>query len=178
MPLRSLPSGGSCPCSAACPTSCRPDGAVLPPPASTPTCHLETLPPPAFFAVLHATTVPVDCSFANSASALAGTRSSTAFLLSLFVHARQRRPPLLSLCSWARPSIRCDKNAPRTTATALPGRTPPGFPPAPSTCLRRTAVSDPDLLSHSGSPFRNESSHPGLYPRPGREPLLPCSGFN
>ena len=33
-------------------------------------------------------------------------------------------------------------------------------------------------VGHRGSPFRNESSHPGPYPSPGREPVISLSGFN
>ena len=82
MPLRSLPQGGSCPDSDACPTSCRPRGAVLLPPASAPTCHRETHPQPAFSVALHVATVLADCWSANSASARAETHSSTASLRS------------------------------------------------------------------------------------------------
>src|ERR1700722_9859821 len=92
MPLRSLPQGGSCPDSDACPTSCRPRGAVLLPPASAPTCHRETHPQHAFFVALHVATVPADCWCANSASAPAETHSSTTSLQSLCAHARPRRP--------------------------------------------------------------------------------------
>ena len=43
MPLRALLLAGSCPGSAACPSSCRRRAAVLPPRASTPISHPETL---------------------------------------------------------------------------------------------------------------------------------------
>ncbi len=47
-------------------------------------------------------------------------------------------PPLLSRCSSAPPSTRCDKNAPRTAG--LPDKTPRGFPPIPNTCRKQTAA--------------------------------------
>jgi hypothetical protein len=55
---RSHPRGDSCPDTAACPTSCRRRGAVLPPPTSALTFHPGTHPLPAFFVALHATTSP------------------------------------------------------------------------------------------------------------------------
>jgi len=58
MPLRSFPIGGSCPDTAACPSSCRPRDATWQPPASTPISHPEMLPPLAFFAAPLAAAVP------------------------------------------------------------------------------------------------------------------------
>jgi hypothetical protein len=99
MPLRSFAPGGSCPDTAACPNSCRPHAAVLPPPALTLTSHLEMLPRPAFFVALHAATSPAGCWFANSASARVERCSSTASL-----HSRQPRspphPPVSNFGSW------------------------------------------------------------------------------
>src|SRR5208283_178241 len=171
MPLRSLPRGGSCPDTAACPTSCRLRGAVLPPPTSALISHPGTHPLPAFVVALHATTSPAGCSFANFASVRVGTRSSTASprsrpprsprhppASSLSTSRRlvppsvaqqhdlpahewpSALPPLLSLCSSAPRSTRCDKNAPRTAATAPPDKTLPGSPPAPGTCRKQTAA--------------------------------------
>src|SRR5208283_1806182 len=103
MRLRSLRLGGSCPDSAACPTSCRPHGAVWLRPTSALISHPGTHPPLAFFVALHATTVPVGCSFANSANARAGTCSSTASLRSRPAPA-PRHPPASSL-SVSRPPV-------------------------------------------------------------------------
>src|SRR5258708_1256923 len=86
MRLRSLRRDGSCPDSAAYPTSCRPRGAVGPPLASAPTCHQRRHPPRVFFVASHATIVSVGCLFANFASVPVEAHSSKASLRS--------RPPL------------------------------------------------------------------------------------
>src|SRR6266702_4115567 len=194
MLLRSLPRAGSYPSSDACPTSCRPRGATVQPPASAPICHREMLPPLAFFAALRAATSPAGCSSADSASARAETHSSTASLRSRPAPAPRHPPtsslsasrllarpsavpprdlpvrespsaslPLLSPCSSAPPSTRCDKNAPRTAATALPDKIHRGFPPAPNTCRKRIAAR---LSVHALS---------GAAEMPSNSPCLPSS---
>jgi len=99
MPLRSLRPGGSCPDSGACPTSCRRRGAVWLPPASAPTCHRGTLLPLAFFVALRAASVPAGYSFASTASARAGTRSSTGSPRSRPAPVLRHRPVSFATCS-------------------------------------------------------------------------------
>jgi hypothetical protein len=82
MPLGSLPPDSLFPGSAACPTSCPLHGAVALRPRSRLISHPGTRPPLAFFVAPRAAIAPVGCSFADSASARAETRSSTASLRS------------------------------------------------------------------------------------------------
>src|SRR5580658_6312271 len=129
MPLRSLPIGGSCPDTAACPSSCRLHAAVSLPPTSTPTFHPEMPPPPASFVALRATTSPVGCSVADTASAHSETRSSTASLRSQ--QQRLLRHPPVSFPLVSRPLARLSA-APQHD---LPGREwPSASPPLLSPC--------------------------------------------
>jgi hypothetical protein len=82
MPLGSLPPDSLFPGSAACPTSCPLHGPVALRPRSRLISHPGTRPPLAFFVAPRAAIAPVGCSFADSASARAETRSSTASLRS------------------------------------------------------------------------------------------------
>src|ERR1700722_2248047 len=78
-------------------------------------------------------------------------------------------PLLPSPCSWVPPSIRCDKNAPRSAATTLPGKTPPSSPPTPGTYRKRTVEHQPARALSSA--VEKPSSWPCL---PWPLPLLPA----
>jgi hypothetical protein len=138
------------PGSAACPTSCWLHDAISPRPALGLICRPATLPLLASRAVLLSAAVPENYSFVGTASARAGTRSSTASLrcpqsLSL------RHRPASSPGALRPPSVHTSgKNAPRIAATAPPDKIHRRFPPDPSTSRPAGRPPGTGLMGRSG----------------------------
>src|SRR5271169_51858 len=82
--------------------------------------------------------------------------------------------PLLSPCSSAPPSTRCDKNAPCTAATGLPDRTPPDFPLTPNSCRKQIAgCPSARVLSNAAEMLSSWPYLPSTLPRPLILPEIP-----
>src|SRR5258708_21570038 len=148
--------GRSCPYSATCPTSCWLRRAILPPPASVPTSHPETLQRRAFFVALRTECVPADYSSTDIANARAETHSRTASLRSLCAPALRHRPVSSSATSRRRV---------RPSAVPLRDLLARGWPSAPVRLPSLCSSASPSTCCDKNAPCTAATAFPGKTPR-------------